>query len=320
MPINELNAQEFAQNLAQQAMEYVPQEFDEAQKKYITSKVYQFSLITGEHLLKQYQEQFEDQQATIIIQFIGEWTFHKAIDLVRAGIDQQHWDQIMQQVAFAALKSAIHANVEKFEDVKTAAFIEYNVKSAYEECINQLVQANAISEEKKEEILSISNVDKMAEEQGGNVTGTPEEEERTMKYITIALFLKKMPEEKAQKILDNMDETKREKIQSCLQIQDLEKKVDASIINDYIKELKKNINPLVKPKTTEFIGFLKDLCQKYGEESIINLTLYERTSVQKFLSEILFESDSKALNVELSSYIVKILYNHLRSKLSGSAA
>ncbi len=315
MPITTLNPQEFSQNLAQQAMEYVPAEFNEEQKNYIVKKVYEFCVITGEHLIKQHKDQFEDEKATIIIQFIGEWTFHKAIDMIRAGIDKQYWDQILQQVAFAALKSALHASLEKYEDPQTAAFIEHNVKTAYEECIGQLVQANVLSEDKKTEALSQSNVDKMAKESGDNVSASPEDEEKTLKYVTIAMVLKKMPEKKVEKILENMDKTQREKIQSCLQIKDIEQKLDASIINSYVKDLKKNISLISKPKTGELFKQFKNLQSRYGEEEIVNLTLYERSKIQKFLSDCLFEGSSDVCKLELSPYIVKILYNHLKVKL-----
>ncbi len=320
MPINELNSKDFAQTLAKQAMEYVPQEFNEEQKGYITKKVYEFSLITGEHLLKQYKDKFDDNQAVVIVQFIGEWTFHKAIDVMRAGLDRQHWDQILQQVAFAALKSALHANMEKFEDAKTAAFIEYSVKTAYEECINQLIKANALTEDKKQEVLSQSNVDKMAEESGINVTSSEGGDEKSLKYLATALLLKKMPEERIEKILGKMDEVQQKKIRSCLQIEDLEKKLDASIINNYIKDLNKNIISIAKPKTGELIKAFKNLQTRYGEEEIINLTLYERSKIQKFLSDCMFETEKSPLKLELSPYIVKILYNHLRNKLAAMEA
>jgi len=315
LPITELNSQEFAKNLAQQSMGVVPNEFTNEQKEYIAQKVYEFCVITGDHLLKQYKEQFSDEQSTIIIQFIGEWTFHKAIDLVRVDVDKQHWDQILQQVAFAALKAALHANVEKFDDQKTAVFIEHNVKRAYEECINQLVKADAIPEDKKEKILSESNVDKMAQEANDNEASFSDDE-KTIKYVAIAMIFKKMPQQKVEKILEKMDENERQKIQSCLDIKDLEQKLDASLINKYILDLKRNISLKSKPDTNELLNSFKILQAEYGEEEIINLTIFERSKIQRILSFCLFESNSNTFNVELSSYIIKILYNYLKNKLA----
>lgn len=329
MPITTLNPQEFSKNLASQAMGYLPAEFSEEHKSYIAKKVYEFCVITGDHLLKQHQETLTDEQAVVIVQFIGEWTFHKAIDLVRANIDGQHWDQILQQVAFAALKAALHSHLEKFEDEKTTAFIEFNVRKTYEECINQLVNAKALDEEAAKEALSQSNVDKMTNEvkeqaaaQEGeaastaNAAATAEDDERTLKYVTVAMFLKKMPQEKAEKILKNMEESQRQQIQSCLGIKDLEQKIDSSIINQYINDLKKNISMHSKPGIKELIKTLKAFQEHYGEESIINLTIFERANVQKFLSDCLFEDNINACKTTLSPYIIKILCGYLNNKLA----
>lgn len=319
MPITELNPQEFSKNLAGQAIGYVPDDFSEEHKNYIAKKVYEFCVITSEHLIKQHQEIFTDEEAVIVIQFIGEWTFHKSIDLIKADIDSQYWDQILQQVAFAALKSALHSHIEKFENDKTTAFIEHSVKKAYEDCINQLIKANAIEEEEAQDALSQSNVDKMTEkikaETEANEAPSVENDEKTMKYVTIAMFLRKMPPQKAEKILQNMDEPERQKIRSCLQIKDLEQKLDASIINGYIQDLKKNISINSKPGIKKLIKAFNALQEEYGEESIINLTINERAKIQHFLSDCLFEDGVNALKVKLSPYITKILYNYLNNKL-----
>lgn len=317
MPIVELNPQEFAKNLAGQAMGYVPAEFADEQKNYIAKKVYEFCVITGEHLIKQHNADYTDEQAVVVVQFIGEWTFHKAIDLINAGIDSQYWDQILQQVAFAALKAALHSHMEKFEEGKTTAFIEHSVKKAYEDSIEQLVKANVIEEDKAKEALEQSNVEAMAKEAQAQAAQapSPEDEEKTMKYATIALFLKRMPPEKAQKVLQKMDEPQRQQIQSCLQIKDLEQKLDAQVIDTYIKDLQKNISSTSKPNVKELIKSFKKLQKEYGEEEIINLTMDERSKIQAFLSDCLFEGGANALKIKLSPYITKILYNYLRNKM-----
>jgi hypothetical protein len=313
--LKDLNPQEFAKNLAQQATGYVPGDINEECKNYIVKKVHEFCLITGDHLKKNFAAKFSDEQAVIIIQFIGEWTFHKAIDIIRSGLQTQYWDQILQQVAFSALKAAIHANLENFEQAKAAAFIENNVMSTYEECIKQLVKANVITEAKVKDILSYSNVDKMAQEAGGGTASTPEEEEKTLKYATIAIVLKQMPKNKVNSILEKLGHEEREKILSCLKIEDIENKLDSSIIDKYLKELKKNLCIIKKPSSNEIVESMKKLQSRFSEEEIINLTLFERSEIQRFISDCLFEKSSKNVRIELSSYIAKIVYGYLSAKL-----
>lgn len=316
MPIQELNPQEFAKNLAQQAGSYVPEDISEENKQYITKKVYEFCYITGDHLQKQHNEQFSDQDAVIVIQFIGEWTFHKAIDLIRAGIRYEFWDTILQQVAFAALKAALQAHAENMDQTKAAALIESQVMEAYTQCIHQLVKSKAIKEEDFDTVLSQSNVDKMADESAKEDTNSIQDDEKMLKYIAIALMMKKMPKEKAAKVLANMNKDEKQRISSCLQIEDLEKKVAPSVINKYLKDLKKNLSLITRPSTHELAKLIKSLQEKYGEEDIINLTMYERSKIKDFLSVCMFEDSSNVTKVELSPYIVKILYSYLKNQLA----
>ena len=143
-----------------------------------------------------------------------------------------------------------------------------------------------------------------------------QDEEKTLKYVAIALVLRKMPQEKINKILKNFDEGEKQKIISCMQIKDIEKKVDPAVINEYIKDLKKNISLVTKPNSSEMIKSFKNLQTKYGEEEIINLTMFERPKIQEFLSNCLLGDASNVTKVELSPHIIKILYSYLRAKLA----
>ena len=316
MPIQDLNPQDFAKNLAQQAGTYVSADISEENKQYIVKKVYEFCYITGDHLLKQYKEQFTDADAVVVIQFIGEWTFHKANDLITAGIRHEFWDTILQQIAFSALKSALHAHSEGYDQAKAAELIESQVAEAYKQCINHLVKAKAIPEDKVEEILAYSNVDKMAQEAAKNEAEHFEDDEKTLKYIAIALMLRKMPPEKVNNILNNFDEAEKQKILACFQIDNLETKVEPIVINQYIEDLKRNISLNAKPDCSEIMKSFKSLQAKYGDEEIINITMFERPKIQEFLSACLLEDGSNVTKVELSPHIVKILYSYLRSKLA----
>lgn len=315
MPIQELNSQEFAKNLAHQAMQYIPEDIPEEHKKYIAKKVYEFSLITGDHLIKQHNANFTDEEAVVVIQFIGEWTFHKAIDLIRGGIRPEFWDTILQQIAFATLKAALHTHNHRMDQMKSAEYIETQVAQAYKQCIDQLVKTNVISQDKVNEILAQSNVDKMADE-SAKQNVSPADDEKMLKFVAIALMLKKMPQDKVNNILKKFKEDEQQKILSCLNIQDLEKKVDAEIMSAYIRDLNKNIAAAAKPSSNEMIASFKTLQANYGEEEIINLTMDERPKIQEFLSLCLLDNATKISEIQLSPYIVKILHNYLKIKLA----
>lgn len=313
MAITSLNPQEFAKDLAQQAINYVPADLSEEYKNYVAKKVFEFSLIAGNHLIERFNQQLDDEQARTIIQFIGEWTFHKNIDIIRANIPQEHWAEILQQVAFAALQVAIQSFIEKQDQTKIAASIELQVNAAYEACINGLAKAGVIAEEKIKEVMAYSNVDAMAKETTGTVADS---EEKIMKYAAIAIVLKKLPPEKLESILSNFNPEEQQHIASYLKLEGLEQKIDPSIVYQYLKDLKKNITNIAKPKVSEIVSSIKGLKKKYSEEKIFDVLSYERSSVLDYVETCLFESTAKAVKVEFSPYIAKILYNYVKSKLA----
>lgn len=105
MTIQGFDYKEFAKNLASQATELVPKDFDANQRAYITSTLLNFATLAGEALYNDEESNFNADQAVMITQIIAEWSFHKSVDLVRSGIPQQYWDPIMQKIAFTILKS-----------------------------------------------------------------------------------------------------------------------------------------------------------------------------------------------------------------------
>lgn len=313
MAITELNVHDFAKDLAQQAINYVPADITEDHKTYVARKVFDFSLIAGNHLVERFNDQLDDEQARTIIQFIGEWTFHKNIDLIRAKIPSESWAEILQQVAFAALQVAIQSFLEKQDQAKIAAKIELQVMSAYEACINNLAKAGVISEDKVNEVISYSNVDAMAKETTGKIV---EDEEKIMKYAAIAIVLKKMPQEKIESLLSNFSEEEQQKINSYLNIEGLEQKIDASLVYQYLNDLKKNVANIARPRILETVAAIKALKKRFSDEEIFNTLSYERSLVLDFVEKCLFESTAKALKVEFSPYVAKILYSYVKTKLS----
>lgn len=313
MAITTLNPQEFAKDLAQQAVNYVPADLSEENKTYVARKVFDFSLIAGNHLTERFKEQLNDEQARIIIQFIGEWTFHKSIDIIRAEIPFEHWAEILQQVAFAALQNAIQAFLEGQDQTKIAASIELQVAAAYEACIKNLAQAGVIPEEKISEVIAYSNVDKMAKETTGSVVN---DEDKLIKYVAVAIVLKKMSKEKIAGILSNFTTAEQEQINSYLKIEGLEQKIDPALVYKYLTELKKNVANIARPKASETVAGIKALKKRFKDEAIFNTLSYERSYILDYVETCLFESTANALKVEFSPYIGKILYSYVKSKLA----
>ena len=87
------------------------------------------------------------------------------------------------------------------------------------------------------------------------------------------------------------------------------------MVYQYLKDLKKNIASIAKPKMAETVTKIKALKKKFSDEEIFNTLSYERSIILDYAETCLFESTQKALKLEFSPYIAKILYNHVNSKL-----
>lgn len=313
MPITALKPQEFAKELAQQALNYVPADLNDEQKNFVAKKVFEFSIIAGNHLIERFKDQLNDEQAQTIVQFIGEWTFHKNIDIIRSNLPQAHWAEILQQVAFAALQTAIQGYIENHDQNQIAASIEMKVTAAYENCIRNLAKSGVVPQDKVQEVLSQSNVDKMAKETLPNIAGS---EEKIIKYAAFAIVLKKLSKEKIESILSNFNPQEQQYILNYLNIDDLEKKLDNSVVYEYLEELKKTVAGIAKPQISNIVMEIKAFKNKYKDEKIFDILSYERTIILEFVETCLFEKPAKALKVEISPYIAKILCGYMKSKLA----
>ena len=160
MTIKGFDYKGFAENLASQATELVPKEFNENEKNYVTNTLLNFSMLAGEAL---YQDQenlgLNADQATMITQIIAEWAFHKSVDLIKSGIPQQYWDPIMQKIAFTIFEIAKQTFKQGLPQDQILQLIEHHVKKTYLDSITELKEKNLIDEGLMEKAASQSNID-----------------------------------------------------------------------------------------------------------------------------------------------------------------
>ena len=170
MTIKDFDYKSFAENLAGQAGELVPQDFAQHQKDYVKNTLLNFSMLAGEAL---YQDKdnlgFTADQASMITQIIAEWAFHKSVDLIRSGIPQQFWDQIMQKIAFTIFEIAKQTFKQNMPQDQILQLVEHHVKKTWLDSIAELKKKNYIDEALMEKAAAQSNIDavmqQMQEEQ-----------------------------------------------------------------------------------------------------------------------------------------------------------
>ena len=96
MPIEGFNPEEFSKNLTSQVVGVIPQDLSEEDKKFVVNIVYKFLIMAAGALNKDDNSPLNAQQASTITQFIGEWAFHKSVDLSRAKIPQPLREPVLQ--------------------------------------------------------------------------------------------------------------------------------------------------------------------------------------------------------------------------------
>lgn len=168
MAIQGFDYQGFAQNLASQATELVPKEFDANQKAYITNTLLNFATLAGEALYNDTESNFNADQAVMITQIIAEWSFHKSVDLIHSGIPQQHWDPIMQKIAFTIFEIAKQTFKQELPQDQILQLIEHHVKKAWLDSIAELKDKGMIDEGLMEFASKQSNIDAMMQEMQQN--------------------------------------------------------------------------------------------------------------------------------------------------------
>jgi len=329
MPIENFDAQKFAQGLAQQAVQIVPQEFEQQNKEYVVNKVYQFCMLAGNALNQDAEITLNAHQANVVCQFIGEWTFHKSIDIMRAEINPELWDTILQQVAFAVFETAKYTQLNNFDPNQSGAAVEKEVRASYEKTLHELAKAGKINADDIPRILSFSNMDKMAEEnsrrnqQNTQPEQSPQavmpDEEKAVKYASIAIFLKSLPQGKVNKIFNSIDEEEAVQIKSFMEMQDLEQKIDPKVADKFLKQFKEIFCRHTDSEPENYCEMILQLKMKYNEVDIRNIVKFERPLIKNYVGLCLDNDRRKLSKINLSHFVAGIVYDYLTSKLAQSS-
>lgn len=333
MAIQGFEYKEFAQNLAQQALELIPPDFNENQKNYVANTLLNFSAIAGQAL---YDEgQFNIDQAVMITQIIAEWSFHKSVDLVRSGIPQQYWDPIMQKIAFTIFeiaKNAFHQNLPQDQCLQV---IEHHVKKTYLDCIAELKDKNMIDEGLLEQASMQSNIDAMVQQQAqqevppqeqqpvpqqASPAGMPQQapvsaplgaDTKVLKLATLAMLFNRLKQDKVQSILNKFSPDDANSVIKFMGMTDLDAKMDTNAVLRCLQEIKTNI-----PKNQQTLAPNKIIdkiqnVSQYLDRSQIEQTLrLERNKVKKFVFTAL-----EGEYYEIAPKVANIIATHLEDSV-----
>lgn len=152
----------FAENMKEQAQELVPQEFSEEDKQYLLTTLYNFTLMSGEALVK--ESKLDENQVQLLIQIIAEWTFNKSCNLIQSQVPQGYWDNILQNIAFTIFQVGKEVFERNLEQKEILDKIEQNVEKCYKDALENLYSKNAIPKEIMDKALANSCMDEVEQQ------------------------------------------------------------------------------------------------------------------------------------------------------------
>lgn len=319
MPIEGFDFKEFAKNLADQASQVIPDDIQGNDRQYVVNIVYNFCYMAGEALANDANLNFNAEQASIITQFIGEWAFHKSIDLIKGGIDPQFRDGILQKIAFTVFEIGKQAILKQLPQADMISIVEHHVRKAYQESLEELKAKGAISDEQLDEAAHHSNIDDMAKQVHEEAVAAQEaadnsiaqvSDNKILKLATLAMVVKRLPQKKKQAVLDKIEKEDAQIVEEYAQMEGLEDKIDKNVTIKCLQEIRECLPEPRHINTDRLYERLYNIVKNSDVSKISNIIGKERTVVKKF---VLGAADDK--NYDIAPRVGEVVCQYLEEKL-----
>jgi len=299
----------FARDLATQASQVIPADISKEDRDFVVEIIFRFCKMAGEALVNEENSKLNSQQASLITQFIGEWIFHKSVDLIRARIELKYRESVLQKVAFTVSDIAKKAVEKDIPQEQLIALVEAQVKKCFTKTMEELEQKGILTKEMTDDALSQSNIDAMAIEQ---VQEETEQEIATMsdakiiKLASLAVLIKNFPSEKLKSILQKFNKPERDVLIQYLKVSDLEEKLDVNATMRCLEEMK---NTLPEAVVISYDKIYKKMCKivkNSSKEAILNIISNERPLIKEFV-EACYLNKRKKIPVYIADIVSKYL-------------
>lgn len=340
MATKDFDYESFAQNLAGQAQDLVPQEFSDDEKSYVINTLGNFSLMAGKALAEDPNLPFDTETSTYITQIIAEWSFHKSVDVIRSGIPRQNWDGVMQKIAYTIFEVAKQAFSQNLPNEQIIEIIEHHVNKTYVDAITELKNNGIIDEELMKFAASQSNMNKMAQEMqqqqaqqmqgyeqemnpdmtgqnlpqpaGTNVPAKPEIpviQSKALKLATVAMLFNRMNQDRVQTFLDKFNENDAQDVIRYMKLPDLTQRVGVENAMRCLQEIKMNL-----PKSTDLapmkvVKKIKNFASKYSEKELEMILIKERIGVKRLVFTALEDKYYEKIPPKVASIVATHLIN-----------
>lgn len=331
MPIEGFDHKQFANDLASQAVELVPKDFDDFQKDYVVKTLVNFAALAGEAISNDAEAGFNAEQAILLTQIIAEWSFHKSVDLIRSGIQPEYWDGVMQKIAFTIFDIGKQSIKQNLPQDQILGLIEHHVIQAYQAALDELQQRGIIDEELKEQAEKQNNLNQLMEEvqaqqeaerqaqeqetvqqaqaapQGGGVSQPlPTGDRKAFKLASLALLLRTLSQDKVSSILNKFNPQDAQLVIQYMQMPDLNQRVDANTAIQCLKEIKTNLPSKNSTSPNQLVYRIQNALKNSTREKVEVMIRNERLNVKKFVTSAL-----KGELYELPPKVANIIAQHI---------
>lgn len=304
----------FAKDLSSQASQVIPADIKNNDKDFVVEIIYRFCKMAGDALVKEENSKLTAQEASLVTQFIGEWIFHKSIDIIRANIEEKYREGILQKVAFTVFDIAKKAVESKIPQEQLISLVEAHVKKCFTKAIEDLKEKGILNEQTSSNALLQSNIDAMAKEQVEEETTTEiacMSDAKIIKLASLAILMKNFSGEKIKNILMKFNKPERDVLIKYLKMPDLEEKLDMRATMRCFDEIKNTLPEAVVVSYDKAFKKLYKIVKNSDKNEILSIIRNERPTVIEF---VLSCYDKK--RCKIPAYIADVISKYLEENVS----
>ena len=264
--------------------------------------------MAGEALANDTEHVYTVDQASIITQFIGEWSFHKSLDLIRGKIPSQHRDPIMQKIAFTIFEIAKQATFKNLPQDQMIGLVEHHVKKAYNEALADLAKRGILSQKQAQVAASQSNIDEMAKADSEALDNASDL--KILKLAAFALIAKKLPNDRVTTLLTKFSQSDANVVLQYMQLDDREQKIDPVLLKQCLQDFQ-----AVMPQSDSLS--LPKIMRKFGRnvKSVPKKVLYSIIERERPIVAELASNPENYEKLRLSTPLLNVICSHLEEKI-----
>lgn len=312
--IKNFNSEAFASDLSSQARQVVPSDIPKNEIDFIVDIIYRFCKMAGDALVGEENSKLNANEASLIVQFIGEWIFHKSIDLIRSGIQPELREGILQKVAFTVFDIAKKAIENEIPQDQLIALVEVQVKKSFSKAISELEEKGVLTKDLADNTLSQSNIDNMAVEQAADDVKIQTEcmsDDKIVKLASLAVLIKSFPSDKIKNIVQGFNKPEKDILLKYLKIPDLEEKMDLDATIKCFEDLKTVLPETIVISYDRAYKKLYKIVNNSSKQEISTIIDNERPAIKEFVSSCYGEKRKK-----LPAYIADTISKYIEENVS----